>query len=109
MVVCACCRLGSLFETEDDFDGLFVFDDLGVSEEEIVSIGSLLREVRSRRRHGMLYVPFGEVFGVLVQGVVAAQDVDACQEDLVGRVVEIHAFPCNALVAEPQMYLVENL
>jgi hypothetical protein len=44
--------------------------------------------------------PFGKVFCVLIQGVVAAQDVDACQKDLVWRVVKVHAFPAHTLVAE---------
>jgi len=41
MVVSACCRAGGFFEAEDDFDGFFVFDDFGVSDEGFVSIGKV--------------------------------------------------------------------
>jgi len=32
VVVCACFGALGFFEAEDDFDGFFVFDDLGMSD-----------------------------------------------------------------------------
>jgi hypothetical protein len=44
-------------------------------------------------------VPFGEVPGVLVKRVIAAEDVDEGQDDLVWRVVDVYGDPADSLVA----------
>lgn len=54
-------------------------------------------------------LPLGKVFGILEQRVVAAEHVDASQEDLVRRVVQTHAEPADTLVPTPEVDLVEDL
>jgi hypothetical protein len=54
-------------------------------------------------------IPLGKVSCIFVQGVIAAQDVDACQKNLVRRIVQIYADPSYALVPATQVNLVENL
>jgi hypothetical protein len=84
------CRL---FESQDDFDCLFIFDDLGmpivlsVSHVASTDVGSLRN------------VPFGEVPGILVKRVIAAEDVYEGQDDLVWRVVDVYSDPADSLVA----------
>jgi hypothetical protein len=71
------------FKAENDFDGFFVFDDFRVA--------------------------FGEVARVFPERVVAAEDVDQGQDDLVGRVVEVDDFPLDAFVSAAEVDFVEDL
>jgi hypothetical protein len=71
------------FKAEDYFDRFFVFDDFRVA--------------------------FGEVARVFPERVVAAEDVDQGQDDLVGRVVEVNDFPLDAFVSAAEVDFVEDL
>jgi hypothetical protein len=54
-------------------------------------------------------LPFGEVFRIFVQGIITAQDVDARQQNLVWRIIQIYANPSYALVPATQVDFVEDL
>jgi hypothetical protein len=82
-----------LFESKDDFDRLFVLDDLGMP----IVLG--VNYVASTDIGHLRDVPFGEVPGILVKRVVAAENVDEGQDDLVWRVVYIYSDPADSLVA----------
>jgi hypothetical protein len=73
---------GALFQAHNDFDGLLVFDHLGVA--------------------------LCEVAGVLEEGPIAAGDVDDGEDDLVGKIVDVDEDPAEAFVLAAQVYLVED-
>lgn len=54
-------------------------------------------------------LPLREVFRILVERVVAAEDIDESQDDLVRCVVYIYSNPANTLVAAAEMDLVKDL
>ena len=64
---------------------------------------------RSKRERERESIPFGKVFCVFVQGVVAAEDVDQGQQDLIWCVVQVDDYPANAFVSAAEVYLVEDL
>jgi hypothetical protein len=84
---------GGFFKSKDDFDRLLVFDDLGVS----IILG--VSHVASTDVRDLRDVPFGEVPGILVKRVIAAENVDEGQNDLVWRVVNVYSDPADSLVA----------
>jgi hypothetical protein len=54
-------------------------------------------------------LPFGEITRIFPKRVVAAEDVDQGQDDLVGRVVEVDDFPLHAFVPAAEVDFVEDL
>ena len=75
-------RNGVFFQAHDDFDGLLVFDHLGVA--------------------------LCEVARVLKERPVAAGYVDDGEDDLVGQVVDVDKDPAEALVFAAQVDFVED-
>ena len=73
---------GVLLQAHDDFDGLLVFDHLGVA--------------------------LCEVARVLEEGPVAAGYVDDGEDDLVGQVVDVDEDPAEAFVFAAQVDFVED-
>jgi hypothetical protein len=71
-----------VLQTHNDLDGLLVFGDLGMT--------------------------LGEVTRVLVQGPVAAGDVDTSEDNLVRQIVHVDEDPAEALVFAAEVDFVED-
>jgi hypothetical protein len=54
-------------------------------------------------------LPLGEVLRILVQSIITAQDVDARQQNLVWRIIQIYADPAYALIPATQVDFIEDL
>jgi hypothetical protein len=54
-------------------------------------------------------LPFGKVLRILIQGIITAQDIDARQQNLVWRIIQIYADPSYALVPATQVDFIEDL
>lgn len=93
-----------LFQSENNFNRLFVVDDLWVSGGLGVSQVSWAKPSADEWN-----LPLGKVACILPKGVVAAEYVDDCQENLVRCVVKIDDLPVDTFVSPTEMNFVEDL